>query len=144
MTSSSHHLRRRLAFAALALGTLVAGLAVHLGLRGALPAAVHDVTGDSLWATMIAWGVGALAPSATPATRATVAYATCVAVETSQLLHTPALDALRATTAGRLVLGSGFDPRDLVAYAVGVLAAWALERAWRARRRPAIAATRAR
>ena len=30
---------------------------------------------------------------------------------------------LRRTVAGRLVLGSGFDPRDLAAYAAGVLVA---------------------
>ena len=34
----------------------------------------------------------------------------------SQLYHTPTLDAIRATQAGQLVLGSGFDPRDLAAY----------------------------
>jgi hypothetical protein len=41
-------------------------------------------------------------------------------VELSQLYHAAALDAVRATTAGHLVLGSGFDLRDLVAYGVGV------------------------
>lgn len=118
----------RVAFAALALGTTVAGLGVHLGLRDVLPPALHDVAGDALWATMVAWWIGALAPHRPAAARAAVAYACCVAVETSQLLHTPLLDAARATLPGRLVLGTGFDPRDLGAYALGVLAAWALER----------------
>jgi hypothetical protein len=69
--------------------------------------------------------------------RAAVALAICFAVEASQLVHTPALDALRATTPGRLVLGSGFDPRDLLAYAGGVLAALALDVVLgRTRRRP--------
>ncbi len=34
--------------------------------------------------------------------------------------HYNALDAVRATMIGKLVLGSGFDPRDLVAYGAGV------------------------
>jgi hypothetical protein len=67
--------------------------------------------------------------------RAAVALACCFAVEFSQLVHLPALDALRQTTAGHLALGSGFDRRDFAAYAAGVLAAVLLERAT-ARRRP--------
>jgi hypothetical protein len=55
----------------------------------------------------------------------------------SQLYHAPALDALRATRAGHLVLGSGFDARDLAAYTAGVAAAVLLERAVRRRGRPA-------
>jgi hypothetical protein len=42
-------------------------------------------------------------------------------------VHTPALDAMRRTTAGHLVLGSGYDARDLAAYALGVLLAVSLE-----------------
>ena len=41
----------------------------------------------------------------------------------------------RRTRIGHLVLGSGFDRRDLLAYAAGVLATVLLERAWR-RSRP--------
>lgn len=78
---------------------------------------------------MIAWWIGALAPGASIRGRAGAALALCAGVEVSQLFHSPALDALRSTTAGQLVLGSGFDPRDLVAYTLGVLAAALLERA---------------
>jgi len=117
---------RRARFVALALGTIVVGLVVHLA-GGALGAAARDVLGDSLWGAMIAWWVGALAPQAPRAMRGAVAYATCVAVELSQLYHAPALDAVRATRVGHLVLGSGFDPRDLAAYALGVAAAMWLE-----------------
>ena len=56
---------------------------------------------------------GSLRSAATRlAWRAAVALAFCFAVEFSQLVHLPALDALRRTTAGHLALGSGFDPRD--------------------------------
>lgn len=117
---------RRARFVALALGTIVLGLAVHLA-GGALGPAVRDVLGDALWGAMIAWWIGALAPRVPRATRGAWAYATCVAVECSQLYHTPALDAVRETRLGHLVLGSGFDARDLLAYALGVAVATWLE-----------------
>ena len=132
-------LRARAPYVALALATIAVGLAVH---RGRVPssAAARDVLGDALWAVMMTWWVSAAAPGASLRARAAAALAICLAVEAIQLWRTPALDALRATTAGHLVLGSGFDPRDLAAYAAGVLAAVALERAALGRRRPRAAA----
>ncbi|SOD03731.1 Protein of unknown function [bacterium JGI 053] len=127
-------LRARAAYLALALGTIAVGLAVHLG-GEALGRTTRDVVGDALWATMVAWWVGAVAPGAGLRTRAAIALGLCFAVEVSQLHHAAALDALRATRAGHLVLGSGFDPRDLAAYAAGVAAAVLLERAVIRRRR---------
>lgn len=93
--------------------------------------------GDAIWATMIAWWVAAIVPGPSLWPRSVAAVTICFAVELSQLYHTPALDTLRRTTIGHLTLGSGFDPRDLVAYAVGVLAAALLERTvrlWRVER----------
>jgi hypothetical protein len=124
----------RATYVALALSTLMLGLAVHL-VGAPLPPAVRDVAGDALWAAMLAWWAGALAPRLSPGARAAAAVGGCLAVELSQLYHTPGLDALRRTAPGHLVLGSGFDPRDLAAYALGVLAAVVAERWWR--RRPA-------
>ncbi len=121
-------LRARAPYVALAVATIAVGLTVH---RGPLPlgARARDALGDALWAMMIAWWIGALAPRAALRVRAAAAVALCFAVEASQRYHAPALDALRGTTLGHLVLGNGFDPRDLVAYAVGVLAACLVERA---------------
>ena len=109
-----------------ALATIAIGLVVHI-YGASLGPSARDILGDALWASMIAWGVGALAPHAKLALRSAAAYAVCAAVEVSQLYHTAALDAIRATRAGQLVLGSGFDPRDLAAYALGVLSAMFLE-----------------
>jgi hypothetical protein len=103
------------------------GLAVHRR-GGILSPAVRDVLGDALWASMVAWWIAAVAPTVRLPRRAAMAVAFCFAVEFSQLYHTPALDAIRRTTAGHVALGSGFDPRDFAAYAVGVLAAVLLER----------------
>ena len=119
--------RARGVYVALALGTIGVGLLVHWHGLGLGPTA-RDVLGDALWAVMVAWWVGALAPGARLGVRSAVALAVCVAVEVSQLAHTPALDALRRTRAGHLVLGSGFDPRDLAAYALGVAGAALLVR----------------
>ncbi len=82
-----------------------------------------------MWAAMMVWWIGTLAPRLRVRTRMTVALGVCFAVEASQLYHAPGLDALRRTRMGHLVLGSGFDPRDLAAYTLGVLAALLLERA---------------
>jgi hypothetical protein len=118
--------RRRVTYLALALTTIVVGLVVHFGGRVLAPAA-RDILGDALWAAMIVWWVGVIAPRANPPTRYGIAYAICAVVELSQAYHTPGLDAARANRLGQLVLGSGFDPRDLIAYAIGVGAAALLD-----------------
>lgn len=122
--SVSASLRPR--YVALALVTILIGLLVHR--RGAaLGPSAQDATGDALWAMMIVWWLSALAPRRRRLVRGAAAYAICVAVELSQLYHGPAIDAMRATTVGHLVLGSGFDPRDLAAYAIGVAGALLLD-----------------
>ena len=126
-------LRARARYVALAVGTIGLGSAVHL--RGdALSPGVRDVLGDALWAAMVAWAIAALAPAFRQRWRAVAALAVCFVVEFSQLIHLPALDALRRTSVGHLALGSGFDPRDFSAYTAGVLAAVILERAIERRR----------
>lgn len=117
---------RRTGFLLAALLTMATGLLVYRYGAG-LGRAVQDVSGDALWGMMIAWGMGALLPQLGVAARAMLAYGVCLAVETSQLIHVPWLDAVRATKLGHLILGSDFDGRDLLAYAVGVLVAFALE-----------------
>ncbi|HEY0709566.1 MAG TPA: DUF2809 domain-containing protein [Polyangia bacterium] len=121
-------LRTRSRYVALALGTIVVGLVVHFAGRS-MPNAVRDVIGDALWAIMMTWWVSAAFPRPAASARAAIALGICYAVEMSQLIHTPGLNAVRSTTLGHLVLGSGFDPRDFAAYAFGVVAAWLMERA---------------
>lgn len=72
------------------------------------------------------WWVTVLWPNGSASTRAAVALAVSWAVEFSQLWHAPWLEQLRATRLGPLVLGSGFDSRDLVSYAAGVVLAWGI------------------
>ena len=126
-------LRVRGQYLTLAIATIALGLVVHLH-GSALGATAQDFVGDTLWASMIMWWIGMLAPGARLPVRGIVALAVCFIVETSQLYHTPTLDAIRGTTLGHLALGSGFDPRDLVAYTVGVVAAAIVERMGAVRR----------
>jgi hypothetical protein len=125
-------LRARLPFVLLALSTIALGLTLRRS-GAALPLDVRDVLGDALWAMMLTWWVGAAAPRISPVARAAAALAGCWAVEASQLYRAPTLDGWRRTTLGHLVLGSDFDARDLVSYAVGVLIALLLELAVRHR-----------
>ena len=120
-------LRVRMRYFALAVGTILLGLAVHLR-GGALSPDARDILGDALWAAMAAWWIAAIAPAIGLSWRATMALAFCFAIEFSQLVHVPALDTLRRTTVGHLALGSGFDLRDFASYAAGVLAAVLVER----------------
>lgn len=118
--------RLRAIYVVLAFVTIAVGLIVHLRGTGLAPG-VRDATGDALWAAMVTWWAGALAPAARPTVRGAAAYAVCLVIEVSQLYHAPAIDAVRATLVGSLVFGSGFDPRDLAAYAVGVASAVLLD-----------------
>lgn len=117
---------KRVRYLGLAVATIVVGLIVHLG--AVLPPTARDVLGDALWAMMVVWWMGVAAPRLPLRTRGLAALAVCVAVEISQQHHTPFLDALRRTLPGHLVLGSGYDPRDFLAYAAGVAVAVVLAR----------------
>jgi hypothetical protein len=116
----------RAAYVALALLTIVAGLAVNMYGAG-LGAEGRDVAGDALWAVMILWLTGVAAPGAPLVGRCVAALLVCAVVELSQLAHGTPLDAIRSTAVGRLMLGTGFDPRDFGAYTLGIVAAGLIE-----------------
>lgn len=88
--------------------------------RWLFPAILHDYPGDALWA-MASYLVLVLAfPAISPRQAAAGALAISFGVEVSQLYHDERIDGIRRTLFGRLILGSGFDWLDLVAYGVGV------------------------
>lgn len=109
-------------YALLVVVTIAIGLAVHFHGLG-LPASVRDVLGDALWAAMIFWLVSLAAPSAGIPARAAVALAICFAVELSQQVEHPVLQAIRSSSFGHVIVGSDFDARDLIAYTAGVATA---------------------
>jgi hypothetical protein len=110
--------------------TIGAGLASRAWGRH-LPWWLAKNLGDALYATMVFWGFGVLAPRARTWRVALAALAFCFAIELSQAYHAPWIDGVRATTPGRLVLGQGFHAFDLVCYVLGVALAVALEAAGR-------------
>ena len=102
---------------------VVAGLVVH-GLPGA--SALSDIAGDALYTVAMYLGVMMLAPRARPWLLATLAICWSLAVEFLQLTDVPAR-AAEAFAPASLVLGAGFDPRDLLVYALAGLLACAVD-----------------
>ena len=123
--------RRRPLAAVLLAATIAAGLAVN---RWAPPTAASDIAGDELYALAAYIGLVLLFPRPRPWVVGIVAAAWCVAVELFQLTGLPE----RIGTAfgpAMLLLGTVFDPRDLVAYIAAVAAAAAVDAAVVASRR---------
>lgn len=115
---------RRIAAAVVLAAFVALGLAVH-----ALPdSTASDVAGDALYACAIYAGLVLVAAQARPILLAAIALTWCVGVELLQLTGIPLALGTAFPPLG-LVLGSGFDARDLVVYAVAVAAAWGTDAA---------------
>ena len=111
--------RSRLLYAVLVLAVIAAGLASRR-YPWLLPAQLGKYPGDALWALMVMLLYGLARPRWSVARTAAAALATSFVVEFSQLYQADWINAIRHTTLGHLVLGSGFDTHDLLAYTVGV------------------------
>lgn len=85
-----------------------------------LPAFLGKYPGDALWAVMVYLGCAFIRPGAATGRLAAGALAICYLDELSQLYQAPWINAVRATTAGHLVLGSTFSWHDMFAYTVGI------------------------
>ena len=85
---------------------------------------IYDNLGDALWAAMIYCGIRFLFIKMPKKTSAVVALSFCFFIELTQLYQADWINALRHTTLGGLVLGSGFLWSDIVMYSVGVGFAW--------------------
>ena len=128
--------RSRALYAGLVVLTIALGLASRTS-WSPLPTSIATVPGDVLWATMVFLALAALWNGARTRALAWVTLAIAWGVEVSQLLSWDWLDALRATTPGRLALGSGFVWADLLWYALGVGLGVAVDVAVRRRARRA-------
>jgi Protein of unknown function (DUF2809) len=120
--------QRRNVYALAILLTIAAGLASRRW-PWLLPEALGKYPGDALYAVMVYWLVVLVRPRDGTVRSGAVALGICFAIEVLQLWQPPWLQAIRATTIGHLVLGSYFNAPDLLAYAIGVVAAMAIE-AW--------------
>jgi hypothetical protein len=119
-------IRSRWWYAAAVAATIAAGLGSR-AIASALPWWLAKNAGDALYATMVFFGIGFVAPRIRTSTAAAIALVFCAAIECSQAYHTPWLDAVRDTLPGHLVLGQGFHAFDLVCYAIGVALGATLE-----------------
>jgi hypothetical protein len=119
MLATAPRHRSRMVYAALVLLVIVAGLASRR-YPFLLPTQLGKYPGDALWALMVMLLCGLAKPGWSMAHTAVTALAISFAVEFSQLYQADWINAIRHTTLGHLVLGSGFNAGDLLAYTVGV------------------------
>ena len=116
-------IRRRAIAAVLLIATVGAGLFVH----GALPdTAATDIAGDALYAVAAYLAVVLVAPRLSAPVVGLIAAAWCTAVELFQLTGLPLVWGAQFSPV-MLVLGTVFDPRDLVVYLLTIALATALD-----------------
>ncbi len=84
--------------------------------------------GDVLWASLFYFIYRFLFIRKTLFTNALITITWCFVIELSQLYQSNWINALRATTMGALVLGSGFLWTDLGCYIIGVGLGLAIDR----------------
>jgi hypothetical protein len=119
--------KRRLIYLVAGIVVAALGLLVREPWLG-LPWVVAKYVGSALWTGMVYCGFRMLFPERRVRTSALVAAVFSAAIEFSQLLSFPALDAFRATTFGALLLGRTFDWPDLAAYWAGIAVAAVVDR----------------
>ena len=113
--------RRRLCYAAVAVGLVLAGLTWRSPVLG-LPWVVAKHGGSVIWGTMMFFAAAAVLPTGRPILIAVTTAIVAAAVEFSQLLHVSWLDDFRRTTFGMLLLGRTFSWWDIVSYWTGIAA----------------------
>ncbi len=120
-------LRPRARYAAALLLVLVCGLLTRPASR-ILPPVLTGAVGDMLWALLVYLLIALLFVRWSRRRVFLAATLFAAAIEFSQLYRAPWIQAVRHTTLGYLVLGSGFDPLDLLFYTLGAAAGYASEK----------------
>lgn len=133
MTDHAAESARERSPAAIRIFLCVAIIVLGLGLRRygfglGLPGLVVKYGGSILWAAMVFFLLALALPALSRVRIAAIAAVIAVAVELFRLVHAPWLDAFRLTLAGALLLGRIFSPWDILAYGVGILLAFLLDR----------------
>lgn len=117
-------------YAALTVVLLAIELAIALFLNDPI---IRPYVGDALAVVLVYTGLRAVTRmGVVPA--ASIAFAIAVAIECSQYLHLLRAIGLDHNRFARMILGSGFDPKDFIAYASGAIAVLLVERYRRASR----------
>jgi hypothetical protein len=92
-----------------------------------LPEFATKYGGDMLWALLVFLGFAFVFRRESTLRLGLLALGFAWAVEFSQIYHAEWLDRIRSMRIGALVLGSTFDPPDLLAYAAGIAVGVAFE-----------------
>ena len=122
---------RRWVAGGLLAATIVAGLATHAWLPDS-PAS--DITGDALYAVAAYLAIVLIAPRLPALAVGGIALGWCIGVELFQLTGLP-VQWGETFPALMLLLGTVFDPRDLLVYAIAVIAACGVDMLVRSARR---------
>ena len=109
------------------------GVVIGLGLAsrtydGLFPNALGKYPGDALWTVAVYLGWKLVFPAMAPWKLGLMALGQSFGVEFLQLYHAPWLDGIRRNRFGHLLLGSTFNPMDLVAYSVGATVVFLIDR----------------
>lgn len=129
LNTAAQFRRSRFWLAILTLLVIAIGLASRRGYVP-FPAVLGNYPGDALWAWVVLLCVAWVRPSIARAQLASWSLVIAFAIEFLQLYQAPWMQALRANKLAYLVLGNGFDPLDLVAYAAGIALGLAVDRGW--------------
>lgn len=112
---------RRACLLAATCGVILAGLALRrFGYDIGLPFVVVKYGGSILWGSMVFVLISSLLPCRSGRTAFVVTCIVAVVVELIRLVHFPALDEFRATTAGALLLGRVFSLWNIASYLAGI------------------------
>ena len=95
---------------------------------GLFPNALGKYPGDALWTVAAYLGWKLVVPAMVPWKLGLMALGQSFGVEFLQLYHAPWLDGIRGNRFGHLLLGSTFNPMDLVAYTVGATVVFLIDR----------------
>lgn len=121
---------RRVGYAVAAVTTVALGLVWRSQLLPLSPF-IRKYGGDALWASLVFVLIRFCRPRMKIVNSAGIAFGIAVAVEFSQLYHSPWIDTIRGFRLGAFVLGSTFNWPDIPAYAVGILVGAVIDRLWR-------------
>lgn len=122
-------MNRRTRYLVTILLTIVIGITARK-MDAYFPEWINFWLGDALYAFMMFFIVAFLLVRKMAIVKAVVTLIICYCIELSQLWQGEGINAIRETTAGKLVLGSGFLWSDLVAYLAGIIAAYCVETLW--------------
>lgn len=120
-------MNKRIIYAIIILVTICLGLFVRAKQRF-FPELINLYLGDILYAFMMCYIVSFIIVDAKNHVRAFIAFIIFFCIEVLQLYQADWINNIRATLPGRLILGSGFLWSDLLAYTIGVTAAFIFEK----------------